>query len=117
MKSDVVFALENAGWPALLIDSASTICRANQMAVKLFGAALEGTSPLLSAIWSPENSATAEEFLAVWERAPAPSVCIKLRAKGGASVPYLASICAFIHDGQKYFTAQLFPQSAPPVSE
>ena len=111
MKSELVFALENAGWPALLIDATSTICRANQMAIKLLGAALEGTSPLLSAIWSPENSGTAEQFLAHWERSPTPSVSVKFRTKGGNSVSYLASICAFAQDGQKYFLAQLFPEN------
>ena len=40
MKSDVAFALENAGWPALLVDGAGAICRANPAALSLFGAAL-----------------------------------------------------------------------------
>ena len=39
MKSDVAFALENAGWPALLVDAAGAICRANPAATSLFGAA------------------------------------------------------------------------------
>jgi nitrogen-specific signal transduction histidine kinase/CheY-like chemotaxis protein len=113
MKSDVVFALENAGWPALLIDSESTICRANQTAIKIFGAALEGSSPLLSAIWSQENSGKADQFLSQWERSPAPAVPIKLRAKGGNSVSYLVSICSFTKEAQKYFVMQLFPEGLP----
>jgi len=51
MKPEVMFLLENANWPALLVDAASTILRANQAAVKLFGSTLEGGSPLLSAVW------------------------------------------------------------------
>ena len=47
MKSDVAFALENAGWPALLVDGAGAICRANPAATSLFGAALAGESPRL----------------------------------------------------------------------
>ena len=81
MKADVVFGLENAGWPALLVDGASTVCRANPMAVRLFGAAMEGEAPRLSAIWLPENSGTAEQFLARWERSPAGTVTLKLREK------------------------------------
>ena len=52
MKPDNVFALENAAWPALLLDEASTVLRANDAAVKLFGPALEGQASRLSAIWA-----------------------------------------------------------------
>src|SRR5207247_498486 len=45
------------------------------------------------------------------------SVSVKLRTKGGNSVPYLASICAFTKDGQKYFVAQLFPETPSAVAE
>src|ERR1043166_288971 len=107
MKSDVVFALENAAWPALLIDSESTVCRANQAAIKLFGAGLEGGSALLSAIWSAENTGSAEQFLAHWERTPTPRVSIKLRSKGGNSASWIASVCSFIKDEQRYFVVQL----------
>ena len=62
MKSDLGFALENAGWPALLVDAAGAICRANPAATSLFGAVLAGESPRLSAIWSPENSIAADQF-------------------------------------------------------
>src|SRR5262252_6557674 len=111
MKSDEVFALENAGWPALLIDGGSGICRANQAAVKLFGAALEGTAPLLSAIWSGENSGSAEEFLTQWERSRAAMVPVKLRTKGGNSILHQASVCSLARDGQKYFLLQLLPEN------
>ena len=111
MKLDLAFALENAGWPALLVDEASTICRVNPAAVKVFGATLAGQSPLLSAIWCPENGGTAEQFLAHWERAPAASVPLKFRAKGGHDLGFLASICSFAKDGQKYFVMQLFPDT------
>jgi len=118
MKSDAVFALENAGWPALLLDAESTICRANQSAIRIFGAALEGNLPQLSAIWSPENNFKPDQFLGHWERSPAPSVPLKLRAKGGNSVSYLASICSFTRDGQKFFVMQLFPETVPaPVAD
>src|SRR5882724_5088970 len=112
MKSDEVFALENAGWPALLIDGGSVICRANQAAVKLFGTTLEGTAPLLSAIWSEGNTGTAEQFLAQWERSPVARVAVKLRTKGGNSVVHQASVCAFTKDGQRYFLLQLLPENA-----
>jgi two-component system cell cycle sensor histidine kinase/response regulator CckA len=117
MKSDVIFTLDNAGWPALLVDSASTICRANVSAIKLFGATLEGGAPLLSAIWAPENNTTAEQFLAHWERSPSSSVNLKFRAKGGSAVQYSTSICAFSKDEQKYFVLQLLPENSHSGSE
>ena len=111
MKSDVAFGLENAGWPALLVDGGSTICHANPAATSLFGAALSGESPRLAAIWSPENSGPADRFLAQWELSVIPTVPLKFRAKGGQTVGYLTSICAFTRDGQKYFVFQLVRES------
>ncbi len=111
MKSEAVFALEHAGWPALLVDDGSTILRANQAAVKLFGPALEGASPLLSAIWSPENGVTAEQFLARWERSPTTTVALKFRVKGGGMTSHLVAICAHARDQQRLFVLQLLPDA------
>jgi signal transduction histidine kinase len=117
MKTDAVFALENASWPALLVDSASTICRVNSAAIKLFGPALEGSSPQLSAIWSAENSGTAEQYLAAWEKAPAGTVSLKFRGKGGQTLSAPVSLCAFSKDEQKYFLLQLLPHTAAPAPD
>jgi signal transduction histidine kinase/CheY-like chemotaxis protein len=119
MKSELVFALEQAGWPAFLVDSTNSICRANPLAVRLFGAALEGETPGLSAIWSPENGATAEQFLIRWERAPVATVPLKFRGKGGSPVSFPTAICAFSRDGQKFFLFQLLsePASVPASPE
>src|SRR5262245_37896779 len=110
MKADVGFTLENAGWPALLVDGASTICRANQAAVKLFGLALEGSSPLLSAIWAPENTGTADQFIAHWERSPSQVTTLKFRSKGGNTISLPVAICCFSKDGEKYFVLQFLPE-------
>ena len=120
MKPDVVFALENAAWPAFLVDGACTIRRANQAAVSAFGGGLEGESTLLSAIWSPDNSVAPEQFLAQWERAPSALTPLKLRGKGGVNASHPACICSITKDEQKYFLIQLLPdattspQAAPP---
>jgi signal transduction histidine kinase len=111
MKLDEVFALENAGWPALLINSGGTIVRANQSAVKLFGAALEGGAALLSTIWSGENNTPAEQFLAQWERSPSSTASLRFRVKG-TSTSFSVSLCAFSKDQQKFFVFQLFPDFA-----
>jgi len=117
MKSDVSFALENASWPALLVDAAGAICCANPAATSLFGSVLAGESPRLSAVWSPDNSSAPDQFLAQWERSAAPTVPLKYRAKGGHTVGYLTSICAFTKDGQKYFVLQLLREGGSVVPE
>jgi two-component system, cell cycle sensor histidine kinase and response regulator CckA len=117
MKSDVSFALENAGWPALLVDAAGAICRANPAAASLFGAVLAGESPRLLAIWSPDNSSGPDQFFVQWERSAAPTVPLKYRARGGHTVGYLTSICAFTRDGQKFFLLQLLREGGSAVPE
>jgi len=116
MKPSAVFQLENAGWPALLLDGATTICRANSAAIRLFGPVLEGSTTLLLAIWSPENTISPEQFLAQWERSPTPTVVLKLRTKGGSTVALPGSICFFLKDAQKFFMLQLLPENSNPVS-
>jgi signal transduction histidine kinase/CheY-like chemotaxis protein len=112
MKSEAVFVLEHAGWPALLVDGSGTIHHATEAAVKTFGPALEGASPRLSALWPPDNDSTVEQFLAQWERAPAASTELRLRIKGGSVHAFNASICAFSGDAQKFFVIQLLPETA-----
>jgi two-component system, cell cycle sensor histidine kinase and response regulator CckA len=113
MKSDVVFALENAAWPALLVNAAGTIVGANVAAIKLFGSVLEGETPLFSSIWPPENGATADQFMAQWEKAPTASAALKFRVKGGATQSFTVSVCSFSREGQKQFIFQLPPEAAP----
>src|SRR5262245_29942679 len=113
IKSDVVFALENAGWPALLVNEACSIVRANHAAVKLFGTALEGAAPLLSSIWAHENGVPAEQYLAQWERSPASINALRFRIICGTINTFPVSLCALHRDGQKFFVFQFQPEPAP----
>jgi two-component system, cell cycle sensor histidine kinase and response regulator CckA len=117
MKADAAFALENAGWPALLVDAAGQICRANSAAHNLFGPALQGEAPRLAAIWVPDTHGRPEQFLDAWERAPVATVKLQFRGKDGTAHPHLTSVCSFIQDGQRYFVLQLLPQPPAPASE
>ena len=117
MKSEIAFGLEDAGWPAFLVDGAGAICRANPMAARLFGVALGGQSPRLAAIWSPENSRTAEQFLALWEKSPTPNTILKFRCQGANAVGYLVAVCSSARGGQKYFLFQLFAESGSGAPE
>ena len=113
MKLDVAFGLENAGWPALLLDGTGTILRAAAAAARMFGPVLEGEAPRLSAIWAAENGVTAEQFLVQWERSPTAALPLKFRVKGGGTGSFLTAICSFNQDSQKYFVFQLLPETAP----
>lgn len=109
MKPEVVFGLESAVWPALLLNAASVVLRANASATATFGPALAGEAPALSAIWSPENGGTPEEFFARWEKSPAPTTELKLRTANGATTKFTAAICAFSRDGSRWYVLQLLP--------
>src|ERR1039457_6575173 len=107
MKPEVVFGLEGAAWPALLVNAGGVVLRANTAATGAFGAALAGESPPLSAIWSPENGGTAEEFFTRWGPSPTGTADLKFRIASGATIPFLAAICAFNSEGRKWFVMQL----------
>jgi two-component system, cell cycle sensor histidine kinase and response regulator CckA len=111
MKSDVVFGLENAAWPALLVESGA-VCRSNAAALRLLGRALESKNAPLTTIWSPENPLPPEEFFARWEQSPAATVLIKFRTAAGDTVPAPVSVCSFTAGGTKYFLLQLLPEAA-----
>jgi len=113
MKSDAVFVLENAGWPAMLLDGTGTILRANQAAVKIFGPVLDGGTTRLSALWTPDNGTSAEQFLALWERAPASRVSLKLQVRGGGTSVFAATLCAFSQAAQKFFIFQAPIETGP----
>jgi two-component system cell cycle sensor histidine kinase/response regulator CckA len=105
--------LENAGWPALLLDGTGTILRAGPAAARVFGPVLEGEAPRLSAIWASEDGVSAEQFLVQWERSPAAALPLKFRVKGGSVGSFLTAICSFTKESQKYFVFQLLPESPP----
>jgi len=116
MKFGAVFVLENATWPALLVDAAGTILRANQAAIKTLGSAVEGDRPLVGAIWSIENGATAEQFLADWERSPSSPATLRFRVKSGGMATFSTSICSFTKNAEKFFLLQLLPEVSGSVA-
>jgi two-component system, cell cycle sensor histidine kinase and response regulator CckA len=123
MKSDFVFALEKAQWPALVLSDSGVIHRANPAAAAAFGGVTEGVGASAASIWSPENDVTVEVFLARHERSAAEPGIVKLRTKGGQSVPFLACVSAFEKDGQKLYLVQLLkpglggPPSSPEANK
>jgi signal transduction histidine kinase len=113
MKPEVVFGLESAAWPALLLNAGGVVLRTNTAATNTFGAALARESPPLSAIWSPENGGTPEEFFTRWEQSPTVTADLKFRVANGATMKFTATICAFNSEGRKWFVLQLLPAVVP----
>ncbi len=113
MRPEVVFGLEGAAWPALLLNAGGAVLRSNTAATNTFGVALASESPPLSAIWSPENGQKPEEFFARWEKSPTVTADLKFRVANGATMKFTAAICTFNSEGRKWFVLQLLPAVVP----
>ncbi len=107
VKSDLPFILENANWPAILLDGTGNIRRANPAAIQFFGAVLGGEGLHLKTIWGEGNPTTAEAFLQRWTQAPVPVMNLSFKVKGGAQRPYATSLCVSGRDEHKLFTMQV----------
>lgn len=109
MSAEIIFGLESAAWPALLVDARGVIVRANASALSAFGGVLNGASPPLSNIWSPDNRETVEQFFSRWERDPSPTVTLKFQTPADMAADFLTSICAFNKEGRRWLVLQMFP--------
>jgi signal transduction histidine kinase/CheY-like chemotaxis protein len=107
MKLDIGFGLDNAPWPAFVVDSSCKIRLANEAAVNTFGAVMEGEVELSGSIWSPEMDLTPEQFLAKIERSSSPMMQLKFHVKGGGTARFNSYVCSLQHDGQKFFLFQV----------
>jgi signal transduction histidine kinase/CheY-like chemotaxis protein len=116
MKPEVVFGLENAAWPALLVNAGGAVLMFNDAAKILFGAALDGSPAALAALWSPANGRAAVDFLAQWETTSAPLVELKFRAAAGIDKKFSTAIALLANDGGKWFVLQLLSLPAAPAA-
>ena len=115
MSSEIVFGLESATWPALLVDARGMVVRANASALGIFGPPLNGSGPPLSSIWSPVNTETVEQFLARWEQTPVATAQLKFQTAAGAATDFSTAICAFNKDGRKWYVFQMISVPPPPA--
>lgn len=109
MKPEVVFGLDNAGWPALLVNAGGAVLMSNAAAKSLFGTALNGNPAELGTIWSPANASSAAGFLEMWEKSPAMTVELKFRAAGGNERKFTTAVAVLANDDKKWFVLQLLP--------
>ncbi len=116
MKPEVVFGLDNAAWPALLVSPGGVVLMSNAAAHTVFGAGLNGGQPNLAAVWSAANGPAAPAFLEAWEKSPAVPVDLKFRAAGGMEKKFSAVIAVLASEGHKWFVLQLLSlPAAPPL--
>jgi nitrogen-specific signal transduction histidine kinase len=110
MKSDISFLLEQAAWPAFIVETSGTIRQANQAAIALFGPKLEGETVSLAAVWE-EGPETPEQFLARLDRTAVPVRSMRFRAKGGSALTFATHICP-TRETQRRYVFQLMPEPA-----
>ena len=115
MKPEVVFGLENAAWPALLVNGGGAVLMFNPSASATFGPALAGNPAQLAAIWSAANECRAAEFMAQWEKAPVPLAELKFRTVDDAGKKFFTAIAMLASEGGKWFVLQLLPVLEPPA--
>ncbi len=108
VKGKLDFILDNANWPAFIVDNTSRVRFANSAAIDIFGPVLESDSTLLSSIWGGGNEMTPEQFLARPERAMAEVMKAKFNIKGGGVVLFQTYICPTTLEDQKFYVFQLF---------
>jgi two-component system, cell cycle sensor histidine kinase and response regulator CckA len=115
MKSDFTFLLDQAAWPAFLVDGSGIIRKANQQAVQALGTVMEGESALAASIWAPNNEQTAAEFLARIDLSSAAMHPLLFRVKGGQTASFHTFVCSHSREGRKFHLFQLVPvPGAPP---
>jgi two-component system, cell cycle sensor histidine kinase and response regulator CckA len=117
MKPDFAFLLDQAAWPAFLVDNSGTVRKANQHAVQVLGTVMEGESTLSASVWALENDHTAEEFLSRVDLSSTPMRVLYFRVKGGQTLPFNTFVCASSREGRKSHLFQLFPAPVQPPEE
>jgi CheY-like chemotaxis protein len=116
-KPEIFAALENASWPALLVDAAGLVVRANPTAAKALGPAINtGSAPLLS-VWAAANPLKPDAILAKWDQSPTPVAPVKFTTAGGVAMTFQCTIAPVLNDGVRFFLFQLFPATAAPSGD
>jgi nitrogen-specific signal transduction histidine kinase/CheY-like chemotaxis protein len=107
MKPDVSFVLEQATWPALLVERDGTIRRANPAAALLFGDALRVRAPKLDALWAAGNPLTPQQLIGRTGGEFPGVEPITLKLPQGEAQPFRARLCEVTRAGHTYCLVQL----------
>jgi signal transduction histidine kinase len=112
--SELVFVLNNAEWPVLLLNPDGLIRHGNPAAIEAFGIAWQEGLPTLENLWSPLNPSPAKDCLAQWKQSANDTPVLKFRSTVGNDLARLVSVCKFEHDGEDFFLLQLLPPPPEP---
>ena len=106
MKSDLIFALENAAWPAFLVNNSGKISRCSEGARSLFGPNA-APNALLSSLWGKENSDSTNQFLSKLGGGADVHPKIWLKLTDGTTSAFETWICSFQLESETQFLIQL----------
>src|SRR5688572_27075613 len=112
MKPETVFALENASWPALLVDATGGIRAASQGARDTFGQVIATGAILGQSIWSKENEQTAEESFASYDGIRDGGYLLRFKGKERSTATYQTHSCPTQVKGDDLFLLQMFKPMA-----
>jgi signal transduction histidine kinase len=115
MRRETDFVLEQAAWPAMLLEENGGICRANQAARRVFGLPGQRRAATLASIWDDAAEAAPETFLR--NQSAAGTAPLKLRVSGGAMAPFVAHLTRVMRDGHTYQVLQHFKESGASFPE
>src|SRR6185436_15754160 len=105
MKTDVVFQLEGAPWPALLVTLAGVVEDTNPAAQAFFGDRLAAKE--FSALGDGETAGSG--FLALCTQLATPVMPLKFRGRDGNVMTFNTAISPLNLSGTRYFLFQLYP--------
>lgn len=116
MKPEVVFGLEGAAWPALLVDAGGLVLLSNTAAQQLLGIPPDCDSVQLDSFWATENNRTAADFLTLWESSPVSFTDLKFWVADGTTQSYSTAIALLANEASKWFVLQLLPPVEKPAA-
>ncbi len=115
MRRETDFVLEQAAWPALVLEGNGRICRANQAARRIFDLPVSLPAISVAALWDDESDTTPEQFL--HDGIAGGTAPLKLRIAGGAKADFVAHGTNVARDGHSYVVLQLFKESGAAFPE
>src|SRR5208282_4801941 len=115
MRRETDFVLEQAAWPAMLLEENGRICRVNQAARRVFDLAASSPSASVATLWDEESKISPEQFLR--EPGDGGTAPLTLRVAGGAKAQFIAHRAKVVREGHGYVVLQLFKDSGAAFPE
>ena len=102
-KSETTFTLENASWPALLVDRSGAIRAVSLGAKNIFGQSIVTRPTLAQSVWSRENELMPEEFFACYDEMAEHPYELRFKGRDGSTCSYQVHICQIFHDAEDLY--------------